>query len=87
MTKRKIVATALWALVSGAAHAEVTRFEVTQSVPAFEARSFGSVGPYVRITGRATIAVDPADRRNAVIADSTAHRATRPAAWRSSPTS
>ena len=52
-----------------AAEAEVVRFEVLQSEPAFEGRSFGTVGPYVRITGRATIAVDPADPRNAVIAD------------------
>jgi hypothetical protein len=51
------------------ASAEVTRFEVLQSAPAFEGRSFGSVGPYVKITGRATIAVDPTDPRNAVIAD------------------
>ena len=51
------------------AHAQVTRFEVQQTTPAFEGRSFGSVGPNVRITARATIAVDPADPRNAVIAD------------------
>ena len=51
------------------AHAEVIRFEVLQSAPAFEGRSFGSVGPYVKVTARATIAVDPADPRNAVIAD------------------
>jgi hypothetical protein len=56
-------------LSSLAAHAEVIRFEVLQSVPAFEGRSFGSVGPYVRITARAIIAVDPADPRNAIIAD------------------
>jgi Alpha/beta hydrolase domain len=51
------------------AHAEVIRFEVLQSGPAFEGRSFGSVGQYVKITARATIAVDPADPRNSVIAD------------------
>ena len=56
-------------LLATAALAEVTRFDVLQSVPAFEGRSFGPVGPYVRITARATIALDPADRRNAVIAD------------------
>ncbi len=56
-------------LFSLSAEAEVIRFEVQESAPAFEGRSFGSVGPYVRITGRATIAVDPADPRNAVIAD------------------
>lgn len=51
------------------ATAEVIRFDVLESVPAFEGRSFGTVGPYLRITARATIAVDPADPRNAVIAD------------------
>ncbi|TWO65025.1 hypothetical protein FN976_27440 [Caenimonas sedimenti] len=55
--------------MAAAAQAEVVRFEVLESVPVFEGRSFGAVGPYVRVTGRATIALDPADRRNAVIAD------------------
>jgi hypothetical protein len=52
-----------------AAHAEVVRFEVLQSAPAFEGRSFGSVGPYLKITARAVIAVDPGDPRNAIIKD------------------
>lgn len=51
------------------AQAEVTRFEILRSEPAFEGRSFGSVGAYVKITARATIAIDPADPRNAIIAD------------------
>jgi hypothetical protein len=51
------------------AAAEVIRFDIQESVPAFEGRSFDGTGPYLRITGRATIAVDPADPRNAVIAD------------------
>ena len=51
------------------AQAEVTRFEILKSEPAFEGRGFGAVGAYVKITGRVTIAVDPADPRNAVIAD------------------
>src|SRR5258705_3571121 len=55
--------------ISFAAHAEVTLFEFLQSGPAFEGRSFGTVGRYVKITAKATIAVDPADPRNAVIAD------------------
>lgn len=56
-------------LLSPAANAEVIRFDVLQSGPAFEGRSFGNVGPYLKITGRAIIAVDPADPRNAGIAD------------------
>jgi hypothetical protein len=69
MSKFRLVAFCAALFPAVAAHAEVTRFEVLQSVPAFEGRSFGNVGPYVRITARATIAVDPADPRNAVIAD------------------
>jgi hypothetical protein len=49
--------------------AEVVRFEVLERTPAFAGRSFGDVGPYERITARATIALDPADDRNAVITD------------------
>jgi hypothetical protein len=63
-----LLAAALGAVALPAA-AEVVRFEVLESVPAFEGRSFGAVGPYLRITARATIALDPADPRNAVIAD------------------
>jgi hypothetical protein len=49
--------------------AEVVRFDILERVPAFSGRSFGDVGPYERITARATIALDPADDRNAIIAD------------------
>jgi hypothetical protein len=69
MLQSRLAALAAALLIPCAASAEVVRFEVLQSVPAFEGRSFGAVGPYVRITARATIAVDPADPRNAVIAD------------------
>lgn len=69
MTRLRIAALGAFVLFSLSAHAEVVRFEVQQSGPAFEGRSFGSVGSYVKITGRATIAVDPADPRNSVIAD------------------
>jgi hypothetical protein len=49
--------------------AQVVRFEVTETVPAYQGRSFEGVGPYVRITARATIALDPRDTANVVIAD------------------
>jgi hypothetical protein len=46
------------------------RFDVLSTVnPALEGRTFGAHGAVEKITGRATIAVDPADPRNAVIAD------------------
>jgi hypothetical protein len=67
MKKQILVACAL--LASCAAYSEVIRFEVTESAPAFEGRSFGNVGSYLRITGKATIALDPRDPKNAVIAD------------------
>ncbi len=68
---RKIVAfvAALACLSPAALRAQVTKFDILERVPAFAGRSFGEVGPYERITARATIALDPADDRNAVIAD------------------
>ena len=52
------------------ANAEVTEFDVLSTTrPALEGHSFGPYGPAERITARAAIAVDPADPRNAVIAD------------------
>ncbi len=64
-----VVASAAALSAASALRAEVVRFEVLQRAPAFEGRTFGAAGAFERITGRATIAVDPADRRNAVIAD------------------
>jgi hypothetical protein len=49
--------------------AEVVRFDILERLPAFAGRSFGTVGPYERITVRATIALDPSDDRNAIITD------------------
>lgn len=50
--------------------AEVIRFEVVSSQsPALEGRSFAPHGQVEKIIGKATIAVDPDDPRNAVIAD------------------
>ena len=55
--------------VGFSAHAELVRFDVIETVPAFEGRHFEGVGVYQRITARATIAVDPNDGRNAGIVD------------------
>ncbi len=53
-----------------AATAQVTRFEPSGPLQsAFEGREFGTAGRYERIAGRVTIALDPADPRNAIIAD------------------
>ncbi|MBR0656104.1 hypothetical protein GXW79_13560 [Roseomonas arctica] len=52
------------------AGAQVTRFELTgRPESAFGGQEFGAAGRYERLAGRATIALDPADPRNAVIAD------------------
>lgn len=52
------------------ARAEVTKFEIiSRQSPALEGRSFGQAGTAEKITARATIALDPADPHNAVIAD------------------
>ena len=68
---RKIAAfvIALACAVPTALQAQVVKFDVLERVPAFAGRRFGEVGPYERITARATMALDPADDRNAVIAD------------------
>ncbi|MGH6917510.1 MAG: alpha/beta hydrolase domain-containing protein, partial [Geminicoccaceae bacterium] len=56
--------------LASVAQAEMVGFEVLSvENPALEGRAFGDVGAVEKITGRATIALDPADPRNAVIAD------------------
>ena len=54
---RKIVTAviALAWLVPATVRAEVVRFDVLEHVPAFAGRVFGDVGPYERITARATM--------------------------------
>jgi hypothetical protein len=69
MRRIAIAAVVVACLIPVTLRAEVIRFEFLERAPAFFGRSFGAVGPYERITGRATIAIDPADDRNAVIAD------------------
>src|SRR5437879_189410 len=48
----------------------ITRLEITRvESPTFEGRSFGSVGQYEKLVGRAYGEVDPNDARNSVITD------------------
>lgn len=62
--------TCLAVVAAGPASAQVTRFEVLGvEHAALGGTSFGNVGTYDLIRARATVAVDPADPRNAVIAD------------------
>lgn len=52
------------------AEARITRLEVSVvESPTFEGRSFGSVGQYEKLRGKAYGEVDPNDPRNAVITD------------------
>lgn len=49
--------------------AEVSRFDITSHRDVAGGRSFGSVGPYERLAGKIYFLIDPANRRNQVIAD------------------
>jgi hypothetical protein len=52
------------------AEARIVRIEITsKESPALEGRTFGSVGAYEKLRGKAYGEVDPSDPRNAVIAD------------------
>ncbi len=70
-----LAALALGAAVLGAfgpsdAQARITRIEIKRvEQPTFEGRSFGTVGAYEKLVGRAFGEVDPNDPRNAVIVD------------------
>jgi len=58
------------ALNVAAADAHIVRIEITGTEsPTFEGRSFGDVGPYEKLRGRAHGEIDPEDPRNAVITD------------------
>lgn len=64
--RRALLALALLALP---AQAQLSRFEMQPPRPAFGGAAFGPHGAYELLRGQATIALDPADARNAVIAD------------------
>jgi hypothetical protein len=57
------------ALASASAEARITRIEITKTEPAFTGQSFGEVGAYERLTGKAYGEVDPAAEANAAIQD------------------
>jgi hypothetical protein len=57
------------ASLAGAAEAEVVKFEVLKVEPVFDGQAFGDVGPYEKISARATMAVDPLDKHNTAIFD------------------
>ncbi len=66
----EMTVTCLALVAAAAVRARVTRFDVLSVDPnALGGRSFGNVGRYILIKARATVAVNPADPRNTVIAD------------------
>jgi Alpha/beta hydrolase domain len=50
-------------------NAEVSRVDITSRRDVAGGRSFGSVGPYERLAGKLYYLIDPANKRNQVIAD------------------
>src|SRR5947207_15107653 len=57
-------------LAAPVAEARITKIEITSvESPTFEGRTFGSVGAYEKLRGKAYGEVDPRDRRNRVITD------------------
>jgi hypothetical protein len=66
------IGTAAFAIVAGttSAEAHLTQIVITRvESPTFEGVSFGDVGRYEKLVGRASGEVDPNDRRNRVITD------------------
>src|SRR2546423_12115254 len=56
-------------LVPALVSAEVSRVEITARRDVAGGRSFGSTGPYEQIVGKRYFTIDPANKRNRVIAD------------------
>src|SRR5436853_7464496 len=57
-------------LVAPSVEARITKIEITSvESPTFEGRTFGSVGAYEKLRGKAYGEVDPRDRRNRVSTD------------------
>src|SRR5262249_32768798 len=65
-----LAAAALVLGIAGPASARITRIEITRvESPTFGGASFGSVGQYDKLVGRAFGEVDPRERENAIIQD------------------
>ena len=66
---RAVIAVGVVGFMVANADARITHIEITQTEPAFDGQSFGDVGPYERLTGKATGELDPADPANSGIQD------------------
>ncbi len=61
---------AAFGLAAPVAEARITKIEITSiESPTFEGTTFGAVGAYEKLRGKASGEVDPADARNALITD------------------
>ena len=67
--KRALRVAAAIVLCAGGAEARITRVEILKSEPAFGGATFGDAGAYLRLTGRVSGELDPADPANAGIQD------------------
>src|ERR1700693_3065951 len=62
-------ATLIAVFLTAPADARITRIEITKTEPAFAGASFGAVGAYERVIGKAFGEVDPKLPGNALIQD------------------
>ena len=69
LLKLAAVAAGTAALATATAEARITRIEIAKTEPAFAGASFGAVGTYERLTGKAYGEVDPRAPANAGIQD------------------
>ena len=70
MKRIALLVSATAVLAAPLAHAHITHIEITGTErPTFGGRTFGSVGAYEKLRGKAFGEVDPSDPRNALIAD------------------
>jgi hypothetical protein len=58
-----------WLALASTGHAELTKLEILRREPFAEGMDFGKIGSYVKLTGIAHYALDPAHPRNRVIVD------------------
>jgi Alpha/beta hydrolase domain len=66
---RAMIASGAFVFTLAEADARITHIEIAKTEPAFGGQSFGDVGPYEHLTGRATGELDPADPANSGIQD------------------
>jgi hypothetical protein len=57
------------AMLPAAVSAEVSRVEITARRDFAGGRAFGTAGPYEQLTGKLYLLIDPANKRNTVVAD------------------